>query len=101
MDNLLGNFNFIMFKIPGCTDCYKMINLFDSIGFINMYEVINITNIVDVEYEDAVTYLQNKTNSKMFPMVFINGSYIGNYKDVLKQIELGTFHMTLKHELDF
>jgi glutaredoxin len=100
MEAILENNPFVVFKIPGCKNCLKMTDLFDSLGLQSKYSVINIAEIGDVDYDDIVIFLKQITNSKMFPMIFVRGKYIGSYNEVKDQIELGFLYDILKKELN-
>ena len=99
MEQLLQQHDFILFKIPGCVNCTKLSGLFDDMGLSSRYTVINIADL-DQDQEDAVDFLQRKTNSRTFPMIFINNVYLGDYHEVRRKIDFGLFHDILKKELD-
>lgn len=99
MEDVLDNNKFILFKIPGCPNCIKLSNMFDFIGLQSKYVVININEIDHIEYNDILDFLEKTTNTRSFPMVFMNKKYIGNYNSIKDRIDLGTFGWLLKQEL--
>lgn len=100
METLLKDNPFILLKIPGCVNCKKLIHLFESIGLQSKFVVINIAELSDINYEEMVNFLENKTDDNQFPMVFINGQYIGSYKEIVEKITFATFHDLLENELN-
>lgn len=100
MDQLIKTNPFVIFKIPRCTNCAKLANLFDEVGLGSKYVMIDISQLEDIDDYDALTYLKDTTQATSFPMVFVNGSYVGGYKEVKQQIEFGSFNDILKKELN-
>ena len=100
MDQLIQNTPFIIFKIPGCTNCVKLTTLFDEVGLVSKYTTIDISRLDNIDDYDALTFLKDFTQATSFPMVFVNGTYVGGYKEVKQQIEFGSFNDILKKELN-
>lgn len=98
MNELLDENPFVMFKIPGCTNCTKMAQQFNSVGLHGQYSVINLDELD--EMNDVLESLIEKTNTSMFPMIFVNKRFIGSYKEVSNMIEFGSFGDILKSELN-
>ena len=98
MNELLDENPFVMFKIPGCTNCTKMAQMFNDVGLENKYTVINLAVLDDMD--DVLFSLKETTKTSLFPMIFINKRFIGSYKEVKQMIEFGTFGDILKNELN-
>ena len=98
MNELLDENPFVIFKIPGCTNCTKMAELFNSVGLENNYSILNLADLDDMD--DVLSSLKEITKTSMFPMIFIHKKFIGSYKEVKQMIEFGTFGDILKNELN-
>lgn len=98
MNELLDDNPFVMFKIPGCTNCTKMAEMFNSVGLEKNYSIINLADLDNMD--DVLSSLKETTKTSMFPMIFINKKFIGSYKEVKQMIEFGTFGDILKNELN-
>ena len=97
MNELLQQNSFVIFKIPGCSNCIKMANIFDNLGLGNDYNVVNLDDLDNMEI--ILSSLKEITKASLFPMIFVNRKYIGSYKEVKQMIDFGSFGDILKKEL--
>lgn len=86
----------VILKIPSCPNCQKSMTLLESIGV--KYTLIDITK-VDLEFEDIMEYLQRKTETRTFPMIFCNGRYVGDYKEIDNLHRIGVLESLLTYRM--
>ena len=85
--NLINNNEKILIiSKDNCTLCDKLKNLFDTID-------IDYTTYEYIEEEDDnllfKTEMKETTGGTLFPFCYFNNKYIGNYKDIHKNLMTG------------
>lgn len=98
MESMLTTNPLAVLKIPNCGNCAKMCALFDEIDA-TPYSLIDISDLESIHFDDVMEYLESVTKTRTFPMVFVNGQYIGDYKEVVRKHEVGLLHDILLTEL--
>jgi glutaredoxin-related protein len=91
----------VILKVNGCYKCKLLNDWFDSINLVGTYENINLSDMEDIdEYVRLIDHLHTKMGcSKMFPMCFVRGEYIGSYEQVLNKHQYGDLQQILKNKL--
>lgn len=98
MESVLKSNPLTVLKIPNCGNCSKMCALFDEIDA-TPYSLIDISELDSISFDEVMDYLEAVTNTRTFPMVFVNGRYIGDYKEVVRKHEVGLLQEILLKEL--
>lgn len=70
--------------------------LLESIGV--KYTLIDITK-VDLKFDDIIEYLQKKTDTRTFPMIFCNSRYIGDYREIENLHRIGVLESLLTYRM--
>lgn len=78
----------IFFKVPGCSDCNRLISFFKDLD-IQEYITFDLSHLDDDIYEEAVSYLQSLSGTRKCPMLFIGGNYYGDYKKLMHLYDVG------------
>jgi glutaredoxin len=99
MEEIINTNNITILKIPNCINCTKVCELFDEIDA-TPYQLVDISQIEEIEFDDVMTYLEEKVKTRMFPMVFVCGQYIGDYKEIQRKFEVGLLYDIFKNKLD-
>ena len=86
----------VILKIPHCPNCQKAMRLLESIGV--KYTLIDITK-VDLKFDDIIEYLQKKTDTRTFPMIFCNSRYIGDYREIENLHRIGVLESLLTYRM--
>ena len=95
MHSLLNKYPLLVLKIPNCVNCSRICYFLDELNV--SYTVVNV---IDLDFDDTIDYLERVTNSRTFPMVFVKGKYIGNYKEIKRKYEVGLLSDIFRDELN-
>ena len=90
----------LMISVPGCKDCKSLQKFFFDINLQNKFDVFNLKDVEDEEYDKVVQYLEGITKTRVCPMVFIKGEYYGSYNDIIKMYDFGTLKDLLIEKLN-
>ena len=96
MDNII-NEPIVILKIPSCPNCQKAMRLLEDIGL--KYTLIDITKVDFDDIENIMTYLERKTQCRTFPMIFCNGRYVGDYKEIDNLHRIGVLESLLTYRM--
>jgi|UniRef100_A0A6C0BP90 glutaredoxin len=97
--NILNKNSLVYFKLPGCSDCNKLDIFLKEKGVTCL--CFNLSEIDDDNsYEEAVSHLHSLSKTRRCPMLFINGTYYGDYNAVLNLYAVGELSKILKSELN-
>ena len=68
---------YTIFTKSNCTYCTKVKELLQTV------QDVHFINCDDIPKEDLIKFLESKTTQtiRTYPMVFLNGKYIGGYQD--------------------
>jgi len=91
------NESVVILKIPSCPNCQRAMQLLESIGV--KYTLIDITKVDFDDIENIMTYLERKTQSRTFPMIFCNGRYIGDFKEIDNLHRVGVLESLLTYRM--
>ena len=86
----------VILKIPNCPNCQKAMTLLESIGM--KYTLIDISK-VDFDFDEIMTFLEKKTGTRTFPMIFANTRYVGDYRDIEKLHRVGVLEGVLGYRM--
>jgi glutaredoxin len=95
MENVI-NHPVVILKIPNCPNCQKAMTLLESIGM--RYTLIDITK-VDLEFDEIMAYLEKKTGTRQFPMIFANCRYVGDYREIENLHRVGVLEGVLSYRI--
>jgi glutaredoxin len=87
----------VILKIPSCPNCQKSMTLLESIGV--KYTLIDITKVDFDDIENIMTYLERKTQTRTFPMIFCNGRYVGDFKEIDNLHRIGVLESLLTYRM--
>jgi glutaredoxin len=97
--NILNENAVVYFKLPGCSDCNKLdVFLKEKAVTCLCFNLNEIDD--DNSYEEAVSYLHSLSKTRRCPMLFINGTYYGDYNAVLNLYVVGELSEIFKRELN-
>lgn len=100
----MSEHSLIVFKIPGCTNCSKACAFLDEIGVskedYTYIDIATLEDTYDIAMEDAVTFLETHSQSRVFPQIFVKGTYIGDYIELVRKYEYGFLADIFKNKLD-
>jgi glutaredoxin len=86
----------VILKIPSCPNCQKAMQLLESIGV--KYTLIDITK-VDQEFDEIMAFLEKKTETRRFPMIFCNSRYVGDFKKLENLHRIGVLESLLTYRM--
>jgi glutaredoxin len=86
----------VILKIPSCPNCQKAMQLLESIGV--KYTLIDITK-VDQEFDEIMAFLEKKTQTRSFPMIFCNSRYVGDFKEIENLHRIGVLESILTYRM--
>ncbi len=86
----------VILKIPDCPNCQKAMTLLESISM--KYTLIDITK-VDLELDEIMTFLEKKTGTRTFPMIFSNTRYVGDYREIENLHRVGVLEGVLGYRM--
>jgi glutaredoxin len=95
MENII-NHPVVILKIPDCPNCQKAMKLLESIGM--QYTLIDITK-VDIEFDEIMAFLEKKTGTRTFPMIFANTRYVGDYREIENLHRVGVLEGVLSYRI--
>jgi glutaredoxin len=95
MENII-NHPVVILKIPDCPNCQKAMKLLESIGM--QYTLIDITK-VDLEFDEIMAFLEKKTGTRTFPMIFANTRYVGDYREIENLHRVGVLEGVLSYRI--
>jgi len=82
--------HFTIYSKQGCVNCNKVKALLDEYDF--SYSVVNCDEYLIENREQFIEFIKSKAGAnakiKSFPIVFHEGTYIGNYYDTIKYIDM-------------
>lgn len=101
--HLLMKYPCVVFKIPGCPNCGKLITLLDTVLPKHAFMVIDIAkecdDLEDGDIDEVVQNLYALSNTRVFPMMFMQGKYVGGYHDIKDMITFDSFRDLVKEHL--
>jgi glutaredoxin len=96
MENII-NHPVTILKIPDCPNCQKAMKLLESIGM--QYTLIDITKVDFDEIGNIIEFLERKTHTRTFPMIFANGRYVGDYREIENLHRVGVLEGVLSYRI--
>ena len=83
-----SNNGFTIYSKSGCINCIKFKNLLKDKNI--LYNEINCDEYIIENKENFLLFIFNKSKKeyKMFPIIFLNGEFIGGYNEAKKNIEI-------------
>lgn len=78
---------FTIYSKSGCSNCIKVKNLLKEKNF--LFNVVDCDEYIIEEKDLFLSFIKEHANKecKMFPIVFINGKYIGGYIETRDYID--------------
>jgi glutaredoxin len=95
MENII-NHPVVIMKIPDCPNCAKAMKLLESIGM--HYTLIDVSK-VDLEFDEIMAFLEKKTGTRQFPMIFANSRYVGDYREIENLHRVGVLEGVLSYRI--
>jgi len=79
--------NFTIYSKSGCPNCSKVKKLLEDEKMI--FNVIDCDEYLIEEKENFLSFIKNAAEKecKIFPIIFLDGKFIGGYNETIQQIE--------------
>ena len=99
LNKLITKNKIVIFSKPGCKFCKLAASLLDD-EKLNYYYCELGKYMDDDNFDDFYEQLVSSTGAKKFPIIYVDGSYIGEYKE-LKALMPKLTVSDLSDEVDF
>lgn len=81
LNELITKNKIVIFSKPGCKFCKLAASLLEEEGLSYYYCELG-EYMDDDDFDDFYQQLVNSTGAKKFPIIYVDGSYIGEYKEL-------------------